>query len=290
MKNTQKKVELQNEVFQINKYSDYYFIGLFLITTLLFFSGQLFGTSFFWEDFVEYVLPVQTYAAVAASNGSIPFWNPFVFSGMPFLADLQVGFFYPFNRLLSFFLDSSGHLSVWGLQFILILHFLIAQITMYFLLKSRAVSQMGSAIGAIGYSFSMLLVCHVIHPMIINHLAWFPLVFMLLIKSLDKHDYRLGIGAGLILGVSMLSGHPQATLYEAFFLGMYYIWHLAINFKKYEKINLSLSALGGALTFIVALGIFQIQFLTSSELADLSVRAKMTSHESSQGSLKSSKY
>lgn len=266
-------------------FSDYYFIGLFLLTTVIFFSGQLFGTSFFWEDFVEYVYPVQTYAAVAANNGSIPFWNPYVFSGMPFLADLQVGFFYPFNRLLSLFVDSNGYLSVWGLQFMLIIHFFIAQTAMYFLLKSRNVSQIGSAIGAIGYSFSMLLVCHVIHPMIIHHLAWFPLVFMLLIKSLENNDYRLGIGAGLVLGTSMLSGHPQATLYEAFFLGMYYIWHIATNFNKFEKSKIFLSSLAGAITFIVALGVFQIQFLTSSELADLSIRAEMTSSESAQGSL-----
>lgn len=285
MKKTQIKTDSNTTKIQINEFSDYYFIGLFALTTIIFFSGQLFGISFFWEDFVEYVLPVQTYAANAASDGTIPFWNPYIFSGMPFLADLQVGFFYPFNRLLSLFIDSNGHLSVWGLQFILIIHFFFAQVTMYYLMKRLKISQFGSTIGAIAYSFSMIMVCHVIHPMIIYHLAWFPLVFMLLIIALDESDYRYGIAAGLVLGTSMLSGHPQATLYVAFFLGLYYIWYIASNFKKSDKSKFLVSIIAGFVTFIVALGVFQIQFMTSSELADLSIRAEMTSHESAQGSM-----
>ncbi|MBX3042906.1 MAG: hypothetical protein KIT33_01540 [Candidatus Kapabacteria bacterium] len=285
MKKTLKKETPQAKEIQVKEFPNYYFIGLFLLTTVIFFAGQLFGTSFFWEDFVEYVYPVQTYAALAASQGSIPFWNPYVFSGMPFLADLQVGFFYPLNRLLSFFIDSNGHLSVWGLQFVIIMHFFIAQITFFFLLRSKNISQMGSAIGAIGYSFSMMMVCHVIHPMIVYHLAWFPLVFMFFIRAFDESDYRFGIAAGLILGISMLSGHPQTTLYLAFFLGLYYIWHLVNNIKNPEKSKFVISIVSGAAAFLVALGIFQIQFLTSNELADMSIRAEMTVEKSAEGSL-----
>jgi hypothetical protein len=285
MKKNKKDISLPVSKIEIKGVSDYYFIGFFLLTTLIYFSGQLFGNSFFWEDFVEYVLPVQTYAAVAASDGSIPFWNPYTLNGMPFLADLQVGFFYPFNRLLSFFLDSNGHLSIWGLQFILIIHFFFAQVTMYYLIRKWKISQLGSTIGAVAYSFSMIMVCHVIHPMIIYHLAWFPLVFMLFIIALEESDYRYGIGSGLVLGTSMLSGHPQATLYVAFFLGLYYIWFLFSNIKNPEKSKFVVSLVAGVLAFIVALGVFQIQFLASSELADLSIRAEMSSEESAQGSM-----
>jgi hypothetical protein len=283
---TKKKIISENQTnIVINQYSDWFFIGLFIVTTLIYFSGQLLGTSFFWEDFVEYVYPVQTYAAKMASEGSIPFWNPYVFSGMPFMADLQVGFFYPFNRLLSFFLDSNGHLSVWGLQFIIIIHFLIAQISFFFMMKSKGVSQFGSAFSAIAYSFSMIMVCHVFHPMIVYHLAWFPLVFMLFSKAIDTGNYKFGIGAGLILGTSMLSGHPQITLYEAFFLGIFYLWIIISNLVKKQNSLILKSSIAGAATFIIALGIFQVQFLTSQELAGLSLRAELSEEKSVQGSL-----
>jgi len=74
----------------------------FLITTLLFFKDNIFGHSYFWEDFVEYVYPTQNFAALESSHGHIPFWNPYAFSGMPFYADLQAGFFYLPNRILTF--------------------------------------------------------------------------------------------------------------------------------------------------------------------------------------------
>ena len=105
---------------------------IFVLTTVIFFWDVLFQNAFFWEDFIEYVFPVQTFAAVQSANGIIPFWNPFSFMGMPFMADLQVGFFYPLNRILTLFV-SGDSLSPWAIEFIIILHFFIAQIGMYYL-------------------------------------------------------------------------------------------------------------------------------------------------------------
>ena len=66
---------------------------IFIVTTSLFFWGQLNNESFFWEDFAEFVYPVQSFASSEAADGNIPFWNPYTFVGMPFMADIQVGFF-----------------------------------------------------------------------------------------------------------------------------------------------------------------------------------------------------
>lgn len=284
MSKINKKIDDVKAALEIKEINNWYFTILFALTTIVFFWGHLSGTVYFWEDFLEYVYPIQTYAAVATKNGSIPFWNPYVFNGMPFLADIQVGFFYPFNRVLSLFVSSDGYLSVWGIQFIIIFHFFIAQTAFFFLMRYKKVSQLGSAISAIGYSFSMMMVCHVFHPMIVYHLAWLPLVFMLLLKALNFHDYRYGLGAGLVLGISMLSGHPQTTLYEAVFLGVYFLWYLIENYKSIKNKFIS-TAIAGFLTFIVALGVFQIQFLTSNELAELSLRADISVEKSSLGSL-----
>ncbi len=287
MKNKKEANNLGSKNTNIKEFSDWLFLSMFALFTLIFFSGQIFGTSFFWEDFVEYVYPVQSYAAKAVLDGSFPFWNPYTFSGMPFLADIQVGFFYPFNRILSLFVGTDGHLSVWWLQFVIIIHFFIAQMTFYFMMRYKGITQIGSSIGAIGYSFSMMLVCHVIHPMIVYHLAWFPLIFMFFAKSLEKQNYKYGIAAGLILGIVMLSGHPQTTLFLALLLGLYYLWYLFIGKKEIDsdsKFPIA-SLISGMITFIIALGVFQIQFLASSELAELSLRAEMTVEKSAEGSL-----
>ncbi len=266
-------------------------IIIFALATFIFFWQQLSGGSFFWEDFAEFVYPTQNFAAKAFANGILPFWNPYTFVGMPFIADLQVGFFYPFNRLLSLFI-SDGQLSVWAAQFIIILHFFIAQLNLYLLARHLRISSIGSILAAISYSFSLILVCHAIHPMIIYHLAWFPVVFMFIHKAIaggeiKAGNYKSAIYAGLILGMSLLSGHPQTTLYEFFFLGVFVLWFLIAGLRKGElgggKILRFIAV--AAIPFIIAVGIFSIQLLPSQELAGQSQREELSFEKAAEGSM-----
>jgi hypothetical protein len=259
---------------------------IFVLTTVIFFWDVLFQNAFFWEDFIEYVFPVQTFAAVQSANGIIPFWNPFSFMGMPFMADLQVGFFYPLNRILTLFV-SGDSLSPWAIEFIIILHFFIAQIGMYYLVRYFKVSSYGALISAISYSFSMLLVCHVIHPMIVYHLAWLPMILMYFIRGIETKRISQSIIAGIILGLVMLSGHPQILLYIVFLLGIIFIWLLVAQIKSKEVggrqfVNIILA---GVLPVLIGVGIFLIQYLPSSELAEQSQRSEITYEKATEGSL-----
>lgn len=256
---------------------------LFALTTFIFFNSQISGETYFWEDFAEYVYPVQSYAASESANGSTPFWNPYTFVGMPFIADLQVGYYYPLNRLMDFFVED-GKLPVGLLQFLVILHFFIAQLSMYMLARQWKSGQGGALISAISYSFSGLMVMHVIHPMMIYHLAWFPLVIGLLDKAFEEKRMQCAILSGLVLGFSMLSGHPQMTLFEVFFLGLFSIFKLGMSLKSDNSKNLNKIA-AFVLPFIIGVGIFAVQYLPSSELAELSQRKEMTYEKSTEGSL-----
>lgn len=247
---------------------------IFLVFTIVFFWDHLIGKAFFWDDFFRYVYPMQSFSAKEAGNGAIPFWNPYIFGGMPFIADIQIGFFYPLNRILSLFIQSNGHLSVWWLQFIIILHFFIAQISMYLLTRSVKISSYGAIISSVSYAFSLFMVCHSFHPMIIYHLAWFPLVIMFFIKAINEKKYIYGIYSGLILGFSILSGHPQITLYEFLFLGFLGIWFFIANIKKKELQGNSIFKFIAIfiIPFVISAGIFFIQYLPSQTLASNSQR------------------
>lgn len=260
---------------------------IFAVLTVVFFWEHLSGNAFFWDDFAEYVYPVQSLAAKSFSHGDIPFWNPNSFVGMPFLADIQVGFFYPLNRLLTLFVGADDVLSVPMLQFTLILHFFIAQISMFFAARHFKVSSIGSIISAVSFAFSFLFVCHVFHPMIISHLAWFPLILMLMHKGISEANIKCGIWAGLIFGMTMLSGHPQMTLFTGLFLGFFLLWFLVADLKKgtFKELSILKYITAGVVPFIIALGIFQIQFMPSKELADLSKRNEMTYEKAAEGSL-----
>jgi hypothetical protein len=259
-------------------------VAFFVVTTLIFFWDNIFGNAFFWEDFVEYVYPTQSFAA---SSSGIPFWNPFTFNGMPFFGDAQVGFFYPFNRLLDLFVGSNGTLPVGVAQMVIILHFFIAQLSMYFLARSFKISSLSSILTSVSYAFSMLMICHVIHPMMIYHLSWFPLIVMFLIKGLNEANIRYGAIAGLLMGMTMLSGHPQTMLYEMMFLGLIVVWYLVADIRKKEfaKKSAVKFVVSGLALFIIAAGLFTVQLLPTNELAGYSQREQITYEKSSEGSL-----
>jgi hypothetical protein len=274
------KAEPKSLKFNVPEWSWFVLFGL---TTLIMFWQQLTGSAFFWEDFVEYVFPVQSFAASEFAKGIIPFWNPYSFNGMPFFADMQVGFFYPLNRLLSLFV-SNGELSIWGLQFMTIVHFFIAQVSMFYLARQYKISNYGAALSAVSFAFSFILVLHVIHPMMLFIIAWFPLVLKFYIQALDEKNIRSGIFAGLIFGISMLAGHPQTTLYLIFFMGLMLIWKLIFQLKDAGNTKLKM-IIAGLVPFLIAAGIFQIQYLPTAELADLSQRSEMTYEASAEGSM-----
>jgi len=257
-----------------------------LITTFIFFHDQLLYNSFFWEDFVEYVFPVQNFAAKTFAKGEIPFWNPYTFAGMPFLADIQVGFFYIFNRLLSLFTFSGNNLPVLALEIIIIIHFLFSQLNVYYLARYLKISSYGAIIAAISYSFSMYMVAHIIHPMIIYHLTWLPLILLFFIKSFDEDRIFYSILSGLVLGLTLLSGHPQTTLYTLTLLGITGIYLLIFYLKeKFKLAHILKSVTLFFLPFVVAFGIFAIQYFPSKDMAKYAQRNEISYQKATEGAL-----
>ncbi len=283
---TKKSIETKIADFKITNIPIWAVLSTFAILTIIFFSSQLFGNSFFWEDFVEYVYPVQSFAAAeSAKIGGVPFWNPNIFAGMPFYADLQVGFFYPFNRILNLFV-TNGVVPVGALQLMIIIHFFIAQFSFYFLAKEFKISDLGAIIGSISFGFSMLLVCQAIHPMVVYHLSFFPLVIAFFLKAMSRQSLKYASLAGLLLGITLLSGHPQTTLYEGIFLALLYLWKAIEIFKSKVSMKIiAMAKLCGIIPILIAAGIFAIQLLPSQELAKNSQRKEASYQLSTEGSL-----
>jgi hypothetical protein len=259
--------------------------AIFAVVTLAFFSGHLFGGSFLWEDFAEFTYPNEFFAARSFASGILPFWNPYTFNGMPFLADLQIGFFYPGNLLM--YMLSGGELSSWLAQFFVIIHFPIAMIGAWKLARGLGVGGWGSIFTGIAYALSGILVAHMIHPNMLFHLAWFPLVVHLFRRGVDEASWLHALLAGLVLGLAMLSGHPQSALYIVFFLFVMTLVLLARRMRSDdgERRGLVRSALCALVPIALGAGIFAIQLLPAQELAGLSERATMTYEKSLEGAM-----
>ena len=265
---------------------------VFLGLTLIFHSAILFGSKFLWEDFVEQEFPFRTLATSSLAHGIIPQWDPYVFAGMPFIADVQVAFWYPFNMLQSLFV-SGNYLSPAVMEWFILLHFALAGFGMYWFSKKIFEIEDWSAIFAgIAYGFGGYIAAQSIHQMIVYHIALFPFVAYFFLRGIDS--WKHGIIGGLILGAMYLAGHPQSTLYFTFFLALLAVYEIIYRLRnrsgqdgprgQSERLNVW-TLVRMAIPVAIGFGIFAIQFLPSQELANLSRRETITYQNSLDGSL-----
>ena len=54
-------------------------------------------------DLASLYFPTYSYVAGQIHGGTLPLWNPYIFSGMPLAADVQTGLFYPLNWIIYLF-------------------------------------------------------------------------------------------------------------------------------------------------------------------------------------------
>ena len=77
-------------------------------------------------DTLLYFYPYWQVAAEALGQGRIPLWNPSLFMGAPFLANSQVGYFYPLNWPFWLLLPTP-----YAASYSILLHLLLASLGVY---------------------------------------------------------------------------------------------------------------------------------------------------------------
>lgn len=261
---------------------------IFIITTLIFFSDILFGKSFFWDDITEYVYPMLSYGASMDFKGELPLWNPFLFNGMPFLADFQAQYFYPGHWFLKFFFNpETGLLTPKIIEYLIILHFVLAQFGMAFYAKSKNISMWGAILSAISFAFCGSMALKTNHPMIIYQLSLFPFILYHFEKGILSSHWLNTLYSGILLGIAVLAGHAQTSAYILIFLAVYGLWLLVHSFQsKQGNIQKSINHLiAMALPVIMATSIAAIQYIPGLELASYSERNEITYEKTTDGSM-----
>ncbi|MFM7340136.1 MAG: hypothetical protein ACKO2H_08490, partial [Bacteroidota bacterium] len=91
---------------------------------------------------------------------------------------------------------------------------------MIYLMRGLGVSQWGAIIAAIAYAFSGALAVRTNHPMIVYHLALFPLIIHHVLRGLQESRSLNILYAGIILGIAVLAGHAQTSAYMLIFIAV----------------------------------------------------------------------
>lgn len=202
-------------------------------------------------DAVDVHYPSQRYFAEEVLAGRLPQWTPYIFSGFPFLADPQVGAFYPLNwpfMLLG--------VTPWTIQLELAFHGALALWGAFLLFRGWTASPAAALAGALAYSLGGFFAGHSSHVGMFQGAALLPWLLYFAQRGLEAGTIRWAAAAALTLGSIILAGHLQTALFAAMALGLFLAAQIVLNTSAWPRaaaILAAAAALGGALAAIVVL-------------------------------------
>jgi hypothetical protein len=241
-------------------------LGLLALATVGFFWRILFAGAWMpagGGDLAALLYPTYHLAAQSLKSGVIPLWNPYLWGGAPFVADIQASLFYPIN-LIYFLL--APQVTYRGVMLLSIFHFWLAGVGMYLFLRSllpgrrveerkngsvqdkasfvpahlrtsafwRAIS-LPSLFGALAFMFSDYFIVHFGNLNLIAQAAWLPFIFLFYHRSLSERRPGLAVWAGVFLAIAATAGHIQPLLIITLGLGWDLLYHLGLTFVRWRS-------------------------------------------------------
>ncbi|MBE7473505.1 MAG: hypothetical protein DPW09_10980 [Anaerolineae bacterium] len=217
---------------------------LIVLTFIFFWKILLTNLILAGVDTFLYFYPYKAYASEALRQGRLPLWNPHLFMGVPFLANSQVGLFYPLNWLF-LWLDPPRQVA-WPIG----LHIALAGSLMlaYARLAVR-LSWPGALAAAVIFAFGGYLGAQVEHINQLNAAAWLPLLFLLYDFGLERARRWLWfLLLALVIALTLLAGHAQTVFISLFGLGLYALFRFTIYDLRFTIYDLRLTHYASRLT------------------------------------------
>lgn len=220
-------------------------------------------------DAVNVHYSLQKYFATQLHHGKLPAWTPYTFSGMPILADPEIGAWYPLNW--PFFLAGINARSIQGE---LAVHAAIAGLGAWLLALDLLESAEPAILAAIFYAFSGFFAAHSSHVGIFQGAALFPWLLWSFRRAVLLDVWRYATICSAIGACLILAGHFQTALYS--FFGVFL---LAVSLRRLKAVPV----LAGVLSAVIALS--TITWLPALELASRSLRANADFHAQTNSTL-----
>ena len=246
-----------------------------LMVLILIFTGILWapaGTFIGGIDVPGYFYWSAAFISDTIRAGIIPLWNPYYYSGHPFLANPGNFIFYP-STLLYVLLPLP-----WAFTLDTLIHLFIAALGMFYLVRLITGSQMAGLTSAIVFGFNGYFIERIFagHITLIHSAALIPWLFFFMEKALLAKSKVLFFLPGVALGIQILGGDPQVSFYTALFSSVYFLLRLLVDSKPFQPVGM-IKTCGYFFLFpFTAFCISAVQILPSLELKAFSERAQNT--------------
>lgn len=212
-------------------------------------------------------LGFRVLTAKLLTQGILPLWNPYLFGGMPLLADLSAGVLYPVHWLL-----------VWlppgiATNLAVLVAFYQTLIGTYFYARKIGCGCVGALLSGVSFAFGGYMVMSLGQSQNIAAAAWLPWILLAVEHLYTALSWRwLALGACFVT-LQFLAGMPQLTLYTVLLVGAYVLFSLWGRPPVAPRWQFTLSV--GWLS-LCALLMSAVQLLPAYELQQASGRVRLS--------------
>ncbi len=201
---------------------------LLLLITLVAYWPLPFHIFSLKNDALVYFLPYRYHISEAIQNGYFPWWNPYLYTGLPLHSDIQSGVWNPVVMFISLF--TRYNLAV--LQWELLFYLFIAALGMFKLVKEFNNSTVTAVIAATAYlCCGFMTDSGSIIPWITSA-AYLPFVFLYFYRLLNNPVLKTALKLSLALSLLLTAGYPSFFIYCLYILLIGFIVWLVRHYKK----------------------------------------------------------
>ncbi len=230
-------------------------------------------------DAFTYFAPYWDFRMAALRAGQIPLWNPYLFLGVPFLANPQAAVLYPLHWPLSWLTPEQA--LVWSA----LLHvWLAAGFTYVLARRSFGLSRLGAWLAGVVFGLGGFTLARIENINQLNALAWLPALLWLFDETAAaarssgfrtgwRRIWRWGAALALAIALCLLAGHTQSFFVNMVGLAAYAIVRVLQKPGFFEKPGFWRTAhLLPLLAVIPAVLLAAAQLLPTLELNGLGLR------------------
>lgn len=223
--------------------------SLALAGTWVFFLGYI--PPFRWfhipYDLAEYHYSLASYAFLSVKAFRLPLWDPLVYSGMSFAANVQSAFYYPGTWIMFLSTWARDRLSYQALQDLDLAHVALAFTLSYLWLSRRRLAPMAAVCGALVYAFGGYLCAQLQHLGLVVAYAWMPLGFLGIDDMSERRSWWPAWKVSLAAAMAFLGGYPPSWVVFAISAGTYALagswrWRAAIGTVAAFSFSLAICA------------------------------------------------
>jgi hypothetical protein len=185
---------------------------VFALEAVVFFRGVLFfGHSIPW-DLEGFHLPHAHVYADALARGELPLWDPYLYCGRPFQANIQTQVFYPTVALIAWLGSLIGHDHLFFLlELNVIFHTALAGMMAFRLGRVLELSSPAALLVGSVYQMGAFFAMHAQHMGAVTIAAWMPLAWASVIQLARTSSLRHALALALALAMSVLGGLTPLT-------------------------------------------------------------------------------